>query len=210
MAALTNMRADAQSALNSISNSQTVQDIRNGPAMDKARTEMNQTQNEFGNLANARVTPTAQTATGQNLTHYHSFFYNLLSWENPRATALSYVSVVLAILAWRYLPIVRYSLRILWIVLGISAAAEVAGALILGQGFSSKIRPKKYYTISRETLEAILGDTEEFINFFVIEFQRVIFAENVYVTIGVWTLISDYVRGLQDSLTFPRPSSPPC
>jgi len=61
----------------------------------------------------------------------------------------------------------------------VTAAAEIAGKLVLSQGLTSSFRPKKYYTIPREALESSLEDVEQFINFFVIEFQRVIFAENV-------------------------------
>ena len=136
--------------------------------------------------ANARQVPQTQTATGQPLTHYHSLFYTLLSWENPRATAISYAAIVTFIFAWRYLPIVRYSLRLTWIVLGITAAAELAGRMVFDQGFASKLRPKKYYTIPRETLESATGDLEQLVNFFVIEFQRILFAENVYATIAVY------------------------
>jgi len=50
---------------------------------------------------------------------------------------------------------------------------------------ASSFRPRKYYTIPRETLEASLEDLEQFINFFVIELQRVIFAENVLHTVAV-------------------------
>lgn len=69
----------------------------------------------------------------------------------------------------------------------VTAAAEVAGKLVLSQGLTSSFRPKKYYTIPRETLEASLEDVEQFINFFVIEFQRVLFAENVTHTIAAFT-----------------------
>lgn len=39
---------------------------------------------EFNNLAASRKTPANPAATGQPLTHYHSFFSELLSWKNPR------------------------------------------------------------------------------------------------------------------------------
>jgi len=39
---------------------------------------------EMSNLAAARHTPNYTAATGQPLTHYHSFFTELLSWRNPR------------------------------------------------------------------------------------------------------------------------------
>ena len=60
---------------------------------------------------------------------------------------------------------------------------EVAGKLVLQQGLASSFRPKRYYTIPREALESSLEDVEQLINFFVIEFQRVLFAENVTHTI---------------------------
>lgn len=171
--------------MDSIKNSETVQAFANGPVADKARAEADTTKNEFSNLAAARQTPTNQTATGQNLTHYHSFFYNLLSWENPRATGISYATIVAAIVIARYVPVAKFALKALYMVLGVTALAEIVGKLVLGDGLASKMRPRKYYTIPRETLESVLGDVEELTNFFVIEFQRIVFAENVYATIAV-------------------------
>ena len=113
--------------MDSIKNSNTVQSLSNGPMADKARNEAAATKSEFSNLASARQTPQTTTASGQNLTHYHSFFYNLLSWENPRATAISYAAVVAFIVATRYLPVAHYALRFTWIALGTTAAAEIVG-----------------------------------------------------------------------------------
>lgn len=67
----------------------------------------------------------------------------------------------------------------------VTAAAEIAGRLTINQGLASSFRPRRYYTIPRESLEAVLEDVEQLINFFVIEFQRVIFAENVAATVAV-------------------------
>ncbi|MCJ1284621.1 hypothetical protein MMC26_003955 [Xylographa opegraphella] len=153
------------------------------PVAESVKDQHAKTTSEFSNLANARTTPDTKTATGQPLTHYHSFFYNLLSWENPRATAISFLTTVLFIFGARYLPALRWSFKILWMTLGIAASAEVAGKLVLNQGLASSFRPRKYYTIPRETLESSLEDVEQLINFFVIEFQRVLFAENVLATV---------------------------
>jgi hypothetical protein len=182
---LAGAQQSAANTMNDIKNSQTVQNVANGPVADKARTEAAATQKEFGNLAASRQTPHTQTATGQDLTHYHSFFYNLLSWENPRATGISYATIILSILAIRYVPVAKYALKALYIILGITAAAEIAGKTILGQGVASKMRPRKYYTVPQETLESIIVDAVELANFFVIEFQRIVFAENVYATVAV-------------------------
>jgi hypothetical protein len=55
----------------------------------------------------------------------------------------------------------------------------------MGNGIASQLRPKKYYTIRKESLERFLDDVEQLINFGVIEFQRIIFAENIWVTVAV-------------------------
>jgi hypothetical protein len=55
----------------------------------------------------------------------------------------------------------------------------------LGKGLTSQFRPRKYFTIPKASLERLLDDCEQFINFFVIESQRIVFAENVYTTIAV-------------------------
>jgi len=77
----------------------------------------------------------------------------------------------------------------------VTAAAEVVGKLVMDRGFASRMRPRKYYTIPRETLEASLDDVEQLINFFVIEFQRIMFGENVFVTVGAFfiTFISYFL-----------------
>ena len=60
--------------------------------------------------------------------------------------------------------------------------AEVASKTIMNSSVTASIRPRKYYKIPKETLEQSLDDLEQFINFFVIETQRIVFAESVPVT----------------------------
>lgn len=69
--------------------------------------------------------------------------------------------------------------------LGTTAAAELAGQLTIGKGFTSQFRPRQYFTIRKASLERLTDDIEQFTNFFVIESQRILFAENVYTTIAV-------------------------
>lgn len=178
---------NAQSARDTIANHPITQNITQGPMADKARTEADKTSNEFSNVVNSRKVPDQPAATGQPLTHYHSLFYNILSWENPRITAISYAAIVSLIFFTRYVPVLKYALKGTYIVLGIIAAAETAGKLIFDRGLASQMRPRKYYTLPRETLEASLEDAEQLVNFFIIEFQRIIFAENVYATIAAFT-----------------------
>jgi len=67
----------------------------------------------------------------------------------------------------------------------VTASLEIAGKLLFDNGLASRMRPRKYYTVSRESLETSLDDIEQLINFFIIEGQRVLFAENIYATIAV-------------------------
>jgi hypothetical protein len=156
-----------------------------GPVAENLKDQHAKTSAEFSNLATSRTTPAQPAATGQQLTHYHSFFSSLLSWDNPRASGIAFLSAVLFIFAARYFNILRYGFKLTWMTLGVTIAAEVAGKTLLGQGLASQIRPKKYYTVSKETLDSLTGDIHELINFFVIESQRIVFAENVFASIAV-------------------------
>lgn len=153
--------------------------ITNGAVAKAVKTELSKTSQELKNLAASRKGPVKSAANGQALTNYHSYFASLLEWENPRASAIAYASIVTFIFAVRYLDILRWGFKLTWIALGITVAAEGAGKLVMGNGLMSQFRPRQYRTIPRETLEAMIGDVHELINFFVIEAQRILFAENL-------------------------------
>lgn len=169
----------ASSAADTIKNHPLTQSVANGPVADNIKTQHAKTQAEFSSLAASKTTPLTPAATGQPLTHYHSFFYSLLSWKNPRASGIAYLSTVLFIFAARYLDILRYTFKVSYIVLGITVLAEAAGKALLSTGLTSQFRPRKYYTVSKETLNSFIGDVHELINFFVIEAQRIVFAESL-------------------------------
>jgi len=189
----------AQNTMASIQNHPSVQNAKetvlNGPVAQQAKAEGAKTRDEFADLANSKQIPEQKTATGQNLTHYHSMFYRLLSWKNPRATGISFAAAVIFIFATRYLNVIRYIFKATWIVLGCTAAAEVAGQAALGKGITSQFRPRQYFTIPKASLERLLDDVEQLINFFVIESQRIVFAENIYVTVAAFfaSLISYFL-----------------
>lgn len=65
-------------------NSSTDARVTSGPVAENIKDQGAKTSAEFSNLAAARQTPSTPAATGQPLTHYHSFFSELLSWNNPR------------------------------------------------------------------------------------------------------------------------------
>ncbi|KAK3997390.1 Reticulon-domain-containing protein [Cladorrhinum sp. PSN332] len=158
--------------------------IANGPVAQSVKDESARTTAEFSNLANSRKTPSYKAATGQPLTHFHSLFSELLSWKNPRATGIAYAAIVSLIFAVRYLDLIRYGLKLTWITLGVTIAAEVVGKAVLNNGLATQFRPRQYYTVPQERLAAFMEDATEFINFFVIESQRILFAENVWASVA--------------------------
>ncbi|KAJ9138818.1 Reticulon-like protein [Pleurostoma richardsiae] len=159
--------------------------VTSGPVAQNVKDQHQKTASEFSNLAAARQTPSYPAATGQPLTHYHSFFSELLSWNNPRASGIAYAAIVSLIFAVRYLDLLRWGFKITWMVLGITIAAEVAGKTVMNTGLASQLRPRRYYTVPRETLDTMIGDVHELVNFLVIEAQRIVFAENIYASLAV-------------------------
>ncbi|PLN86424.1 Reticulon-domain-containing protein [Aspergillus taichungensis] len=155
-----------------------------GPVVDNIKSEASRTGQEFRDLSNSKVASDTTTATGQPLTYYHSLLYSLLSWEQPRATATSFASVVVFIFAARYLPLLRWFFKFIYVALGFMAALEIGGKVALSYGLASSFRPRKYYTIPKETIEAVLEDLEQLFDFALIEFQRVLFVENIVHTLA--------------------------
>lgn len=70
-------------------------------------------------------------------------------------------------------------------VLATTVAAEISGKLVLNNGLASQFRPREYFTLSRDTFEAMVSDAHGLINFFLIEAQRIVFVENVGVSAAV-------------------------
>jgi hypothetical protein len=88
----------------------------------------------------------------------------------------------------------RYAFKLTWMTLGVTVLAEIAGKTLFSRGITSQVRPKKYYTVSKATLDDLIGDIHEFVNFVVIESQRIVFAENVFASIAVSFPISSFLK----------------
>jgi hypothetical protein len=113
------------------------------------------------------------------LTHFHSLFYDTFSWEHPRFTGLLFAGSLALILLGHFIDILRYAFKGLYITFAVVALVEWAGRSVTGTGFMTQLRPKKYYTIPREHLEVLFAEAHDFLNFVVLEFQRVLFVENL-------------------------------
>jgi len=118
------------------------------------------------------------------LTHFHSFFYDLVTWKYPRASGVIFTSLLSTIFAFRFINVMRYIFKAAYLLLGSVAALEYAGKPLGYKGVVSQMRPRRYYTIPRENLESIFEEIHDFLNFVVVEFQRVVFVENLFTTVA--------------------------
>jgi hypothetical protein len=87
---------------------------------------------------------------------------------------------------WQYVQFLSFDAYIL--IRLVTALAEILGKIVMGHGVAASFRPHRYYKVPKETLETFLDDIEQLINFFVIEFQRILFAENPAATVAVRAL----------------------
>ncbi|KAI0998326.1 hypothetical protein K3495_g9869 [Podosphaera aphanis] len=175
------IRDNVSAAASAVKNS-----LTNGPVAENVKQQSAKTQADISKLAATRTAQRTRAATGQPLTHYHSFFHSLLSWEHPRASGIAYLFTVFLIFAARYINVFRYSLKLTYMILGVTVFAEIVGKVLFNHGFTSQVRPKEYYTISQETLNLLIRDFHDLFNFFVIEAQQIIFAENLPVSIAAF------------------------
>lgn len=95
------------------------------------------------------------------------------------ASAVAYASIVSFIFVFRYLDVIRWAFKLSSMALSVTVAAEIAGKAVLNHGLTTQMRPRRYLTVSRATIDKVIGDVHELINFFVIEAQRILFVENI-------------------------------
>ncbi|KAF8455289.1 Reticulon-domain-containing protein [Kalaharituber pfeilii] len=124
-----------------------------------------------------------QDSNTRNLDRFHTSLYDLVTWKYPRATSFIFLSILSTIFAFRFVNVMRYVLKAAYILLGSVAALEYAGKPMGYKGVVSQLRPIRYYTIPRESLEGIFDEIHDFLNFVIVEFQRVVFVENIFVTV---------------------------
>lgn len=164
------------------------------PVVDQITTDVSLDQSNGTNPFTPNLSKES-TPKDPTVTHFHSFFYDTFTWKYPRTTGLLFASSLAFLLLGHYVNILRYAFKAAYITFAATAAFEYLGRPTTGTGFMTQVRPAKYYTIPRENLEMVFAEIHEFLNFIVLEFQRVIFVENLTVTIAsfVFSLIGYFL-----------------
>jgi hypothetical protein len=123
---------------------------------------------------------------GQPLSHFHSLFYDLFTWKYPKATGFFFFATISLICAFHYVNVLRYVFKAAYMLFAGVAALEIIGKPLGAKGVVSSLRPRRYYTIPRESVDRIFEQVHDLANFFVLEFQRVVFVENIFTTLAAF------------------------
>jgi len=121
-------------------------------------------------------------------THFHNFFYDTFTWKYPRTTGLFFLGSLVFLLLGHYVNILRYVFKGAYITFAVTAAFEFLGRPTTGTGFMTQVRPKRYYIIPRENMDNIFAEIHDFLNFVVLETQRILFVEKLTTTVGAFVL----------------------
>jgi len=142
------------------------------------------TKNDFSGLANS--SSATDVDDDQPVSGFHSLFYDLFTWKFPRATGAVFLSTILSIIAFRYVNVLRYLFKATYMLFAAVSFLEIAGKPLGAKGVVSSFRPRRYYTVPRESLERLFENLHDLANFFLLEFQRVLFVENIAATLSAF------------------------
>ncbi|KAK6208126.1 hypothetical protein LQW54_007173 [Pestalotiopsis sp. IQ-011] len=117
--------------------------------------------------------------------------YKYLDWENPLRTVGSYFTAASFLLALHYFPLTQLTLKAAATVLGVVSVASFAG-----QSFNTNINgnpraPRErraYTTVPEATLNATLRDVHDFVQYAVVEAQRILFGEDASKTLAAFAV----------------------
>ncbi|KAF5551314.1 hypothetical protein FMEXI_3432 [Fusarium mexicanum] len=112
--------------------------------------------------------------------------YKYISWEDPARTIGSYFAALGFMLAVHHMHLTQLVLKTMAIGLGVMSMAEFAGRSFGPNNFVSRMRPRQYKTVPESTLNATLKDIHDFIQYAVVQAQKVVFAEDLEKTFGAF------------------------
>ncbi|KAM0817595.1 putative Reticulon-domain-containing protein [Seiridium cardinale] len=117
--------------------------------------------------------------------------YKYLNWEDPLRTLGSYVGVLSFLLGLHYLPLTQWALKVGATGLGVMSVASFASRSFNSNANSNsnpadRLRPKQYKKVPEATLNATLGDIHDFVQYAVVEAQRIIFGEDLNKTFAAF------------------------
>ncbi|KAM6513449.1 hypothetical protein FALCPG4_015868 [Fusarium falciforme] len=105
--------------------------------------------------------------------------YKYISWEDPIRTLGSYLGALSILFGAHYLPITQLALKAGAVTFGVMSVTEFASRSFGPDTFLSRLRSKEYRKIPESTLNATLKDIHDFVQYAVVQIQRIIFAQDL-------------------------------
>ncbi|KAK1715212.1 Reticulon-domain-containing protein [Colletotrichum lupini] len=113
-------------------------------------------------------------------------FYKYINWEDPLRTLGVYIGTLSILFGAHYLPLTQLALKAAVTTLGAVSAAEYASRSFSSDSLSTRLRPRQYRRVPESTLNNTLRDVHDFIQYAVVEAQRIIYGEDLGRTFGAF------------------------
>ncbi|KAF7521181.1 hypothetical protein G7054_g12543 [Neopestalotiopsis clavispora] len=115
--------------------------------------------------------------------------YKYLDWENPLRTVGSYVGAASLLLGLHYFPLTSLLLKAVATVLGVMSVAAFAGQSFNNTNDANprtRNERRTYTKVPEATLNATLRDIHDFVQYAVVEAQRILFGEDLSKTLAAF------------------------
>ncbi|SPJ75472.1 uncharacterized protein FTOL_05203 [Fusarium torulosum] len=113
------------------------------------------------------------------LTAHQDSLYKYINWEDPVRTLGSYLIALIILIGTHYLPLTQIAVKFGAVVFGVISFAEFVSRTIAPNTFLSRLRPKEYKTVPEPILNATLGDIHDFIQYAVVQVQKIVFGQDL-------------------------------
>ncbi|KAI3567865.1 Reticulon-domain-containing protein [Fusarium oxysporum f. sp. albedinis] len=115
----------------------------------------------------------------KELIAHQDSLYKYINWEDPVRTLGSYLGALSVLFGAHYLPLTQLALKIGAAILGIISLTEFSSRTFGPNTFLSRLRPKEYKTVPEPTLNATLRDIHDFIQYAVVQVQKIVFGQDL-------------------------------
>ncbi|TXC07116.1 hypothetical protein FocTR4_00003534, partial [Fusarium oxysporum f. sp. cubense] len=105
--------------------------------------------------------------------------YKYINWEDPVRTLGSYLVALSMLIGTHYLPLTQLTVKVGAVVCGSTNLSEFVSRTFGPNTFLSRLRPKEYKTVPEPILNATLRDIHDFIQYAVVQVQKVIFGQDL-------------------------------
>ncbi|KAF2823610.1 hypothetical protein CC86DRAFT_422597, partial [Ophiobolus disseminans] len=112
--------------------------------------------------------------------------YRYINWKDPTRTLSVYLGATGILFGAHYLPLTQTVLKGGVTALGVVSITEFASRSLADKSLSARLRPKEYKKIPEPILNATLKDIHDFIQFAVVQTQRIIFGQDLSKTFATF------------------------